>query len=603
MPQFLSPDVFPEEVQGNSGSIPPAATSAYATAGFSTKGPEGQALLSTSFSQFVTQFGGFSLKSLNAYSVAAYFLNGGNRNWFVRQLHSDAVYATGAIDTNYLIRASGRGVWANGAELTLAGDPSFYDPSTASYSKFSLTVELIDPNSGLLVTSEVFDQLVLDDNTDPNYINTVVNADSEDIFITGGTFGIPAELQPQPFSDVNVGTGNGTQTSFSNNVDLGNYVPLAPGLLTVSVSGTQVAVDNGSGLFVGVSGGPSVSGTVDYSTGDIVLFISPAPGNGLPITVDGVTAPAASVTATLAGGVDGGSVVAADVVGVNLEPLQQGIYALDLVDEEMTLSLADYAGDATTDLALITYAEGRRDILCLICPPQGVNPQQAVNYRRNILKSQSSYGAMYYPWVKIPDPLNNNRPKLMPPGAHVAGRCAFTDIQENVGKAPAGIFRGQLQFISGIERVLSKGDRDTVYPAQINPIRSDASVGTAIWGNKTLQIVGDFTDVNIRRCFINLEKEQYQGLLDIVFEDIGPATFTLITNRLNLYLENKWLLGIIGSGVPAKNQAFKVICDETNNPEAVQITKRIVIDEFIKPNLAAEFIHLRLQRVFDASQV
>src|SRR6185312_4053543 len=113
MPQFLSPDVFPEEVQGQSGSIPPAATSAYATAGYSPKGPEGQALLSTSFPQFVTQFGGFSLKSLNAYSVAAYFLNGGNRNWFVRQLHSDAQFATGAISTNYLMRASGRGIWAN----------------------------------------------------------------------------------------------------------------------------------------------------------------------------------------------------------------------------------------------------------------------------------------------------------------------------------------------------------------------------------------------------------------------------------------------------------------------------------------------------------
>ncbi len=159
-----------------------------------------------------------------------------------------------------------------------------------------------------------------------------------------------------------------------------------------------------------------------------------------------------------------------------------------------------------------------------------------------------------------------------------------------------------MQYIVGIERVLSKPERDTLYPAQINMIRSDASVGTAVWGNKTLQIVGDFTDVNIRRTFINLEKEQYQALLDIVFEDIGPATFTLVQTRLSLYLEDKFNLGVIGSGVPSKEQAFKVICDETNNTEASSLQKRIVIDEFIKPNIAAEFIHLRLQRVFDASQ-
>jgi phage tail sheath protein FI len=193
----------------------------------------------------------------------------------------------------------------------------------------------------------------------------------------------------------------------------------------------------------------------------------------------------------------------------------------------------------------------------------------------------------------------------MPPSGHVAGRYAFNDLNANVGKAPAGVNRGQITgFFSGVERSLSdKGDRDIVYQAQINPIRSDSEVGNAIWGNKTLQIVGDFTDVNIRRLFIYLRKTQEAGLLDIVFEDVGPVTFGIIKQRLDTFLEGLFLNNVIGSGVADKSQAFKVICDLTNNPEPIQDAKMIIADEYIKPNLAAEVILLRIQRIFDASQI
>jgi hypothetical protein len=290
------------------------------------------------------------------------------------------------------------------------------------------------------------------------------------------------------------------------------------------------------------------------------------------------------------------------VVGANLQAEEKGIYALNKITDSFALFLADYAGDATTELALITYANSREDVVALLQPPKGTTPTNAKKYRLQTIKSKSSYAAMYYPWINVPDPLNNNRNKLVPPCGHVAGRYAFTDLNENVGKAPAGVNRGQLSFINGLERVLSKSDRDLLYPAQVNPIVSDPTIGVAIWGNRTLQAIGDFTDVNIRRTFILLKKEQELGLIDIVFENIGAATFGLIKARLESYLDIKFIGGVIGSGVANKSQAFKVVVDETNNPQPIQEAKRIVIDEFIKPNLAAEFIHLRLQRVFDASQ-
>ena len=602
MPQFLSPDVFETEVQGKSTAVPPAGTSALAMAGYSLRGAEDKPLVCTSFADFVRQFGSFSKKSFNTYSAAAYFNNGGNQLWFVRKLHADAVAATGQLGSadNFLVKAAGRGVWANQGEVTLTGEDAYYDPSTATYSRFSLAIEIVDQITGSLSLEESYDYLVLDDVNDPNYILSIVNNESSDIIMSAVSGGIPTELKPVAFNTL-IATGDGATTSFS--ASLAVPTALAPGLLSVAVSGVVAAVDDGLGNLIAVSGGPSVSGTVNYATGAMAIYIGTAPVAGAEVKVSGKNIPQSSITAILTGGADGSAVIASDITSQALQATKQGIYALDDVDVQLSLCLPDFVGDVSTDLALITYAEGRRDVLAILTPALGTTPQSAVAYRRNTLKSQSSYACMVYPWVKVSDPLNSGYAKLVPAVAHFAGRCAYTDINGNVGLAPAGITRGQMQGIIGVERTLSKNERDILYPAQINPIRSDANVGTAFWGNKTLQIVGDFTDVNIRRTFINLEKEQYQVLLNYNFENIGPATFNVIATTLSLYLEQKYLLGVIGSGVSDMSKAFKVICDETNNTTATQASKIIIIDEFIKPDVAAEYIWLRLQRVNDASQV
>lgn len=602
-PQFLSAGVFTQEVQGKSAQISPTSTSTFAMVGFSPRGPEGKAYSHGSLKEFFDRFGGYSSKSLNAYAAAAFFANGGAQLVFSRELHGDATYASGAfsgVSGTWDVKGSGRGVWANGAEISISGNPSFYNQATAEYSRFDVTVELVDPSTGLLGVTETFEALELVDTEDPDYILNVLEANSEDVIFTANTGGIPSDLKPTPVNNIPLGTGDGSTTAFSTS--LSAEAPLAVTTTKVRVNGTIVATDDGAGVMIAVSGGPAISGTLDYTSGALSVTISPAPSLGDPLTVDTITAPDVSVTITLAGGADGSQVISNDIVSQSLQETSRGIFALDVMEIQMTLALPDYIGDQATDTALIAYAEGRMDIVVLLQPAKGSSAASAVNYKRNVLKSVSSYGAMYWPWVKQPDPLNKNRAKVVPAVGHIAGRYAFTDQNANVGKAPAGVIRGQLQLILGLEKDTPKSARDIVYPAQINPIRADAEVGTAIWGNKTLQVLGDFTDVNVRRVFIFLEKSQMAGLVDITFEDVGPTTYGIIKARLDSFLENLFLGNVIGSGVTDKNQAFKVICDLTNNPAPIAEAKEIIIDEFIKPNLAAEFIYLRLQKVFDASQ-
>lgn len=599
MAEFLSPDVFVDEVQGKSGQIPAASTSTFAMAGFSLRGPEDKPLLCSSFPEFAQKFGSFTSKSYNAYCAAAFFFNGGSRMYFVRKLAADALYAEGNIDTEWHVKASGRGVWANGAQTIISGNDSFYDNATATYSRFNVKTKVKNSSTGILEDSESYEAVVLNDSEDPDFILKVLET-SEDVILSALLGGVPSTMVPTVHNGNAMGTGDGVQTLFSANVS--GFTEIGENTVKVKVNGVVVATDD-DGVFLPVVGGPSVSGTVDYLGGAIAIVISTPPGIGLPVTVDLIQRGARSVTVTLAGGNDGSAVISADVLGADKLANQTGLYALNFINEMLAIAVPDFAGQPDSEKSVIAYCDSRRDAVAIITPPKGYTPQNAVKYRRISIASTSSFGAIYYPWINIPDPLNKNRPKLIPIFGHVAGRYAFTDRTENVGKAPAGVVRGQLQWLTGIERVLSKGDQDLLYPAQVNYVRSDANVGTAIYGNKTLQVVGDFTDVNVRRLFISLAKEQYAGLLDLNFENVGPALWTLIKSRLDDYLNNKFIDGVIGSGVAEADKAFKVVVDESNNPPSIQQAKRVEIDEFVKPNIAAEFIHLKLQKVFDASQV
>jgi phage tail sheath protein FI len=596
---FLSPDVIVQEVQGQSNTIPIPSTSTFAMSGYSPRGPEGKALTFGSLAQFFATFGGFNTLSYIPFCAAAYYQNGGNQLAFVRQLHSDATFASGSFVATWDVQALGRGVWADGGQVTLSGNPSYYTQSTASYSAFDVSIALIDSTTGLLTTEETFKALDLVHPTSSSYIATVMKNQSETVKFTANTGGIPAALQPTSVSNIPVGTGDGHQTSFD--VDLSAYTPMGPTTVKILVDAVQVATDDGLGNITSVSG---VTGTINYTLGTLHVVFSPAPDLGDVITTNLITAPASGVTITLSGGTDGSQVTAADVVGAIAQSNETGIYAFDTLQPlQMSLALPDFVGDPGTDSTLLGYASTTKSILIILTPPQGSNAASAVNYKRNILASQSSYGAMYWPWVNVPDPLNNNYPKLIPAHGHIAGRYAYTDQTENVGKSPSGVNRGQLSFISSLERLVTQNDRDTVYPAQINPLRSDAAVGTAIWGDKTLQVVGDYTSVNVRRSFTFLELAQQAGLVDILFENIGPVTFSLIKARLDAFLENQYILGVIGSGVPKKEQAFLVVCDGTNNPQSLQEQQIIQVNEYIKPNISAQWILLLIQKTFDATQI
>jgi uncharacterized protein len=69
-------------------------------------------------------------------------------------------------------------------------------------------------------------------------------------------------------------------------------------------------------------------------------------------------------------------------------------------------------------------------------PPDRAKPQEVVEWLAQF-NQRSMFAALYYPWIKVPNPRNNGRPIAVPPCGHMMGVWGRTDETRGVYKAPA----------------------------------------------------------------------------------------------------------------------------------------------------------------------
>ena len=94
----------------------------------------------------------------------------------------------------------------------------------------------------------------------------------------------------------------------------------------------------------------------------------------------------------------------------------------------------------------------------------------------------SSYGALYYPWLEISDPVSGNK-KLVPPSGAVAGCYARSD-QKNLRLVCPGRDRPRPDFqraLSGLQDQPRRARR-ALPPRAVNVIAVFPDSGVTIWG-------------------------------------------------------------------------------------------------------------------------
>ena len=265
-----------------------------------------------------------------------------------------------------------------------------------------------------------------------------------------------------------------------------------------------------------------------------------------------------------------------------------GMYAFDSV-EALNLLCVPGVTTPTVIIAGIAYAENRKDLLFLADAPFGVTPQEILDFRKGTgtyshTAFDSSYGALYYPWFRISDPLTNAA-KYIPPVGAVAGCIARSDQKAAVWAAPAGIDRGKVRNVLGLGYVTNRAERDVLYPESINCIASLPDAGICLWGQKTLQGQPSATDrVNVRRLMMHIEKAVTKSSQFVVFESNLPITWRALIRLVTPFLQDIKDKGGVYD--------FAVQCDEETNTPAVIDRNELVCRVFVKPTKTAEFIEL-----------
>lgn len=538
-------------------------------------------------------------------------------------LLADAPFAGAHILVTYKVDAwalvpMSKGTWANGLRVVVKGNDNYYTPATATYSRYDAQILLKNSTTGLYDVVETFEELDFTDPLSAVFFADVINdlSDYLDITEPGGDQA-PGELNGLARSLV-LGGGNETAGNRVFNTYLtGGAVSQRTVVITYTGDDglVRTITDDGNGALIGAVD-PTGTNTVSYTTGQlqfttvnsvrtikaatlVVATWASAPVELLHTETIGDTTkqytdPSLALTYYRSGSDGVAALTRSQISAPTLITPNKGLYALSQVDEIMQVIIPDFPNDPVIAGDQIDYAELRKDRYIILTVPQGSSAQDAVNYFRFTLGRFTNYAAMYWPWVKIADPLNNNRATVFPPLGHIAGIYARTDINRNVGKSPGGTVDGQLRFLVGLERNTTQGDRDFVYPAKINPLIASPQTGMAVWGVRQIALESQWRYINARRLFMFCEVSVFNATHWIVFENNGPGLWARIKLQLTSFLNNLFNDGYFAGTKPT--DAFFVICDESNNPQSNIDAGVVIIDVGIAPNKPAEFVRFRFQQ-------
>lgn len=129
----------------------------------------------------------------------------------------------------------------------------------------------------------------------------------------------------------------------------------------------------------------------------------------------------------------------------------------------------------------------------------------------------SSYAATYFPWVKYYDSDSGTYINL-PATKDVMRNFAFTDNTAAPWFASAGINRGSVNCVKA-HHFTKQSEEDTLYDGRVNVIKTFASDGVKVWGNKTLSTTdGPLNRINVRRLMIRVKKLITQAARQLIFE-------------------------------------------------------------------------------------
>ncbi len=244
----------------------------------------------------------------------------------------------------------------------------------------------------------------------------------------------------------------------------------------------------------------------------------------------------------------------------------KGLHALDAVDIFNLLVIPGMMKPEAL-LAAADYCRQRRAFLIVDAAKKIQTPAQMEQAVRNGRLPKTSYSAIYFPWISIPDPLNSGQLRQIPPGGSIAGLYARMDSARGVWKAPAGT-SADLIGVSGLSYNLTNSENATLNALGVNCLRVFPG-GTFVWGARTLegadQLASEWKYIPVRRLALFIEESVYRGIQWAVFEPNAEPLWAQIRLNAGAFLQNLFRGGAFQGNTP--REAYFVKCDATTTTQ------------------------------------
>lgn len=269
-----------------------------------------------------------------------------------------------------------------------------------------------------------------------------------------------------------------------------------------------------------------------------------------------------------------------------------GVYRLEQVDLFNLLCVPGY-----TDLGNLKLLAQfcRKHRAFLIADAEDVSDQTTAN---GLEGDEGTHAAIYYPWLKLPDPLQQGRTRKFPPAGAMAGIFARTDASRGVWKAPAGI-DASIVGARGVTNRMNDDESGPLNRRAINAVRTFPVYGTVAWGARTCrghdEIGSEWKYIPVRRTALFIEESLYRGLKWVVFEPNAEPLWAQIRLNVGAFMHNLFRQGAFYGTTP--REAYFVRCDKettTQNDINLGIVNIVVGFAPLKP---AEFVLVKLQQM------
>lgn len=559
-----------EEFDSGAQPLEGASTSTAGFIGLAQRGEiEGVPQLVTSVADFHRLFGSYLSENefgeyrFLSYAVEHFFLNGGARCYVMRVAPTDAKVATNKSESNkesaiLSIASKNPGTWGNQVRIVVVPASK---AKTQIYEVISESKFRVKNNAGF----NVGDIVAFEAAGQKQYSKVVASQDNiielaeelEGDVVDAGL--LPSKVLTTCEFTLHVFYGDEAETyeRVSLNISAANHVEKI-----VSRSNIVTVKDLTGGADLGSIAPFEVLSGENESVGKFQFALS--------------------------GGSNGsiGNVTPDIFMGVDRGPGKRTGIQSFIDNDVVSIMAIPGVTEPTVQLSLVAHCENLGSRFAVLDIPREKTKVADVMTHRNIF--DSSYAAMYNPWLQVFDPLDK-RNIYIPPSGSVIGIYARSDQSRGVQKAPANeVVRGAV----GLDCQYNKGEQDILNPQGVNLIRAFAGQGIRVWGARTTSSNGLWKYVNVRRLFIFLEESIKNGTNWVVFEPNDEQLWARVQRTIDAFLTRVWRDGALMGGSPS--EAFYINIGRSTMTQDDIDNGRLICVIGVSPVKPAEFVIFRI---------